>query len=286
MTRWEYTTNQDSFFDFCLCEYKPKVPYENKFRSVNLLYHTFEQQGIDDRIFEIIRRIRQAVGISNTIWGVKFSDNALSWEFYFLDYRKRNRERSITTLLRAIEPILPCDIPANEDLDYFQFSIDIDAVLVSQKRSIDEIHVYFANPTAWITSGASYSFTKNGGRLENFYFFFNARKHLGRIIEKIRSSAFVDPEKTDTQSILWPELMECRTICVANKPYNDGVYYSGLTVDQFLFFLEKMKYPEESISFVKDNRSRMDHLLYDVSIDYKIEGHEPVVVKSGYYGHF
>lgn len=286
MDRWEYTSNQDLFFNYCLYEYKPRVPYENKFRSVNLLYHTFELLGADGRIFEVIQRIRQAVGMSNTVWGVKFSANALSWEFYFYDYRRRGRERSITMLLQAIEPFIPCELRANENLNYFMFSIDINALLVSRKRNLDEIHVYIGNPASTVSSGISYSFTKNGRRLENFYFFFDAKKHLDQIIEKIYSSAFLDPAKTSIDYFLWPELKNCSTICVANKQKNDCIYFSGITVDQFLFFLIRMQYPGEIISFVKDNRSRLDHLLYDVGIDYRIEGNDLVIVKSGYYGHF
>jgi predicted transcriptional regulator len=286
MDRWEYTSNQDLFFNYCLYEYKPGVPYENKFRSVNLLYHTFELEGVDGRIFEVVRRIRQAVGVSNTVWGVKFGANGLSWEFYFYDYRRRSRERSITALLQGIEPLIPCEIQANENLNYFMFSIDIDALLVSGGRTLDEIHVYIGNPASTVSSGISYSFSKNGRRLENFYFFFDPKKQMDQILGKIYSSAFFDASKTDIDHVLWPELVSCNTICVANKQKNDCVYFSGITVDQFLLFLTKMKYPGEIISFVKDNRAGLDHLLYDVGIDYKIEGNDLVTVKSGYYGYF
>jgi hypothetical protein len=284
--RWELTTDQDVFFNYCLWEYTPRAPYRNKFRSVNLLYHTFDLTRVDDRVFELVRRIRQALGISHTVWGVKFAENSIRWEFYFYDYRRRSRERSITLLLQAVQPFVHCDVKVNENLHYFMFSIDIDALLVSGRRDLDEIHMYIGNPGSAVSSGISYSLTKSGRRLENFYFFFDPKQHRNEIIGKICCSAFIDPPGIDIDHILWPELVNCNTICLANKQKNDCIYFSGITVDQFLFFLTRMKYPREIISFVNENRSRLDHLLYDVGIDYKIEGNDLVIVKSGYYGNF
>lgn len=286
MDRCERTAKKDRFFDYCLYEYRPSVPYEHKFRSINLLYHTFDLMKIDGRIFEVVREIKQAVGEFNTVWGVKFSGNSLCWEFYFYDYRRQDRERSITALLQAVAPVIPCTIRAEENLNYFMFSIDIDASLAAGERNLDEIHVYIGNPASTVSSGISYSVTENGRKLENFYFFFDPRQHLDQIIGKLYSSAFFDPAKKDINHVLWPELVNCNTICVANKQKNDCIYFSGITIDQFLFFLVKMRYPAEIISFMKDNRSSLDHLLYDVGIDFRTEGDDLVIVKSGYYGYF
>jgi hypothetical protein len=37
---------------------------------------------------------------------------------------------------------------------------------------------------------------------------------------------------------------------------------------------------------VEENRTKLDHLLYDVGIDYRMEGDKLVILKSGYYGTF
>jgi hypothetical protein len=37
---------------------------------------------------------------------------------------------------------------------------------------------------------------------------------------------------------------------------------------------------------VEENRGKLDHLYYDVGFDYKMEGNELVLLKSGYYGIF
>jgi hypothetical protein len=284
--RPEYTTRQDVFFDYCLWEYRPAVPYENKFRSSNLLFHAFDLSGVDERAFDLIRRIREAVGVSRTVWGVKQSGQRRAWEFYFYDYRRRERQRSISLILDAIRPLIPCTITANENLFYFMFSIDINNDLIAGSRELDEIHMYIGNPGSTVSSGICYSLTGRGRSLENFYFFFDAKKQMEDIIAKLACSAHIDTTKIDIAQILWPELKDCKTIVVANKQKNDCIYFSRIDVDQFIFFLKRLNYDDETVSFVERNRSGLDHLLYDVGFDYRMEGRDLVILKSGYYGTF
>ena len=286
MDRLEYTTEQDLFFDFCLWEYRPVVPYENKFKSANLLFHSFNVTGVHERIFELVQAIREGIGVSRTVWGVKQSGKDISWEFYFYDYRRRERESSITKLLDVISPFTCCRIKANENNNYFMFSIDINDDFIAGTRDLEEIHMYIGNPGSTVSSGICYSLTVRGTRLENFYFFFDAKKEMNEIIDKAACSAYIDSTKTDIDQVLWPELRDCKVIVVANKQRNDAVYFSGIDVDQLIFFLKRMNYPGEIVSFVEENRSKLDHLKYDVGFDYKMEGQDLIILKSAYYGFF
>jgi hypothetical protein len=47
-----------------------------------------------------------------------------------------------------------------------------------------------------------------------------------------------------------------------------------------------MRYPTGLVSFIEENRSKLDHLLYDVGYDYKMDGKDLMILKSGYYGIF
>lgn len=284
--RLEYTTNQDIFFDYCLWEYKPVVPFDNKFRSVNLLFHSFDVMGVHERVFELVQTIREGIGASRTVWGVQQAGEDISWEFYFYDYRRKERKRSITKLLNIVRPFAPCEIKANENLHYFMFSIDIDNDLISGAGNLEEVHMYIGNPGSMVSSGICYALTNKGTRLENFYFFFDAKKHLDDIIAKIACSSFVDTTEVGIDRILWPELKDCKVIVVANKPKNDCIYFSRVNIDQFIFFLKRMNYRKEMILFVEENRPRLDHLLYDVAFDYRMEGQELMILKSAYHGFF
>jgi hypothetical protein len=284
--RLEYTTAQDEYFDYCLWEYRPIASYENKFRSVNLLFNSFQVTGIDERVFSLVQAIREGFGLSRTVWGLKHLGNTIGWEFYFYDYKRRERERSISRLLDIIRPFAPCEIEPNENYHYFMFSIDINDEIVSGTKDLEEIHMYIGNPGSTVSSGICYSLTNRGTKLENFYFFFDAIKEQREIVTKIMCSAHIDTTKIKMDQILWPELRDCRVIVVANKQQNDAIYFSRINVDQLIFFLKRMSYPGELVSFVEENRSNLDHLLYDVGIDYRMDGNELVFLKSGYYGIF
>ena len=106
------------------------------------------------------------------------------------------------------------------------------------------------------------------------------------IVSKATCSAHIDTTQIHIDQILWPELRDCEIIVAANKQENDSVYFSRINVDQFIFFLKRMSYPEKIVTFVEENRSGLDHLLYDVGFDYRMEGQELKILKSGYYGFF
>lgn len=281
----ERVSAQDVFYDFCLWEYQPVIPYENKFRSANLLFHSFDVAGGNARFFELVQTIRLGIGLSRTVWGVKWTGQEIRWEFYFYDYRRKNRERSISKLLEVIRPLIACNIKVNELFHYFMFSLDICDDIISGTRSIDEIHMYIGNPGSTVSSGICYALTGSGTKLENFYFFFDAKRQMKEILSKAACSAFID-YGVNLDQIIWPEMRNCKVIVVANKQQNDSVYFSGINVDQLIFFLKRMRYPIELISFIQQNRGVLDHLQYDVGYDYRMEGKDLVMLKSGYYGIF
>jgi hypothetical protein len=286
MTKREQMTDGDLFFNYCLWDYEPVASWEGKWRSSNLLFHSFEHAGADARMLDLVRLLRETIGPSMTVWGVKWAARRIGWEYYFYDYRRRERERSATKVLRGMEPLVRSSIGLNEKHHYFMFSLDIDDALVSGARGVDEIHMYIGNPGSDVSSGICYAVTPAGSRLENFYFFFDARRQQQDILNKLGCSAQVDQEVVELGEILRPELRECRTICLANKQRTDCIYFSGITVDQLIFFLNWQGYPRPICSFVEQNRSRLDHLLYDVGFDYRMEGNRLLIEKSGYYGTF
>lgn len=281
----EYTEPGDPFYDFCLWEYDPVVHPQDKIRSVNLLLHSFAFAGVSERAFELVETLRREMGMFQTVFGIKQIDGRLRWEFYFYDYRRRNRQRSMTRVIEALRSLHRCNVEPNENLHYFMFSLDIDHDLLMGVRDIDEVHMYIGAPGSNVSSALCYSVTPDLSRLENFYFFFDA-KQIEEIIKKIAWSAHVDTTLVDVNSILMPQLKECKVIVIANKQQNDAVYFSRIRIEQLLFFLKMLRYPQPLIAFMEENQGRLDHLLYDVGFDYRMQGKDLVILKSGYYGIF
>jgi hypothetical protein len=51
-------------------------------------------------------------------------------------------------------------------------------------------------------------------------------------------------------------------------------------------FFERVGYPPSLLALAHDHRARLDHMLYDVGIDYRVEGGAVRILKSGFYGVF
>jgi hypothetical protein len=286
MKTLEYAQAEDTYCDFMLWEYKPVASTARKLRTATLLFHSFEVAGFAPRVLDWVQAIRDGIGELNTVWGVKQVGGRLAWEFYFYDYRRQQRQRSMTWLKDVVRPFAGCRVPVNEQLPYFMFSIDIDELLVTGARNIEEIHMYIGNTGSTVSSGICYSLKESGTQLENFYFFFDPRTEMEKIAGKAGCSAHVDESGTNLDQILWPELRNCNVIILANKQNNDGVYFSRINIEQLIFFLNRLGYPREICRFIEERRAELDHQLYDVGFDYRVEGGKVVVLKSGYYGLF
>jgi hypothetical protein len=284
--RFEYATSQDPSLNYCLWPYQAPGPAEDKFRSVNLLYQTFAHAGIDATAFAIVDAIRDEIGPFKTVFGIKLASGRLAWEFYFYDYKRRKRAVSISRVLRAIHHYMPTSIQPNENLPYFMFSLDLNDALATRTALLDVIHMYVGNPGSQVSSGIAYAVREDSIALENFYFFFDARTQLADAAGKIGSTAVLDDTVVQIDAVLRPELRRCQTICIANKQSHDCIYFSGVDLSQLQWFLEWLRYPPAVTEFVRINRSNLDHLLFDVGFDYRMEGDQLRIIKSGYYGVF
>ena len=153
--RFEYATAQDPALNYCLWSYPAPSPAEDKFRSINLLFHSFEHAGIDRRAFDVADAIRDGIGPFRTVFGVKSIGGPLAWEYYFYDYRRRHRQVSISRVLEAIRPYMPTAVIANENLPYFMFSLDMNEALVTGRAPLDVIHMYVGNPGSTVSSNTA-----------------------------------------------------------------------------------------------------------------------------------
>ena len=282
----ERTDANERYVDYCLWEYPPFRPHAGKFRSVNLMLSTLEHTGLLEPGVKLIQALREGVGVDLTVVGVKYKDGVIGWELYFYDYKRRQRKLSMGRAIQALWPIAECTVVPNESLHYFMFSLDVDAALLEGRRTLDQIHMYIGNPGSSVSSGICYSLTPGETRLENFYFFFDAKKELDEIRAKIICSAHVDLVQMSLDEVLWPELLDTRVIVVANKQGADGIYFSGINVDQLILFLKRMSYPAPLVAFIVNNRASLDHMQYDVGFDYRLVDGKLHILKSGYYAVF
>jgi hypothetical protein len=276
VNKLEKTSKNEKFYDYCYYEYKPNSVFFNKLNSSNLLFNSFKNSNCSSKFYDFVKLIRNHFGINRTVFGVKLIDNKLYWEFYFYNWMKKNNLINITNFFKICKSVFQTKIEMNENVPYFMFSVDVTENLLL-KAQLDGIHVYI---------DGSYLLSENGFILENHYNFYNPFVKINELINDIKTSVFVDFEKIDLSEILWPELINCYSICRARKKSCDCVYFSRVNIDQFLFFLKKIKYPNNLIDFIVKNKLKLDHLLFDVGFDYVMENNKLKIIKSGYYGIF
>jgi hypothetical protein len=280
----ERTTPRDRYADYCLWDYPPVAPPAGKLRSANLLWRAIEAAGGGAGLARACIALREALGPFQTVYGVKKIGDRLSFEFYFYDYARLDRQVSIARVLEILSPFVNAPLNYPEGRPYFMFSIDLDDDVASRRRPLDIVNVYVGNPGSSVSSGICYEFSNTGLRLANFYFFFDARKEMNDIIAKVSCSAHHDLRGLPISAILRPDLLKCEVIVVANKKYNDGVYFSRIKVDPLIAFLEHEGFPPALIAFAKRHRHDLDHMLYDVGLDYVVEGGVVKITKSAFYG--
>lgn len=284
----EYAAPDDPALDFCLWPYQPPVPADDKLRSLTLLMLTFELCGVAAAGREVVETLRRGIGPFTTVWGVKWIDGRLKWEFYFYDYRRLERERSMTRVFDVLRPLISSRVKPNEAHPYFMFSIDFTEDTLTGRAGFNDAHMYIGNPGSAVSSGIAYTVGANPDEniLENFYFFFDAARQMDEVLGKLLCSAYLEPRAFDVDALLWPDLRECQTLVVANKRYNDALYFSRIDVRQLAIFLERLGYPAPLGALAREERARLDHMLYDVGIDYRVENGNVRILKSGFYGVF
>jgi hypothetical protein len=280
----EHASPRDRYADYCLWDYEPVAPTDGKLRCANLLWRSIDAAGGGDRLKTALMSLREKLGPFRTVFGVKKFADRLSFEFYFYDYARLERDVSIAKVLEILSPFVDCPLKYSEGRPYFMFSIDLDEDITAGRRPLDTINVYMGNPGSNVSSGICYEFSKTGLRLANFYFFFNARTEMSDIVAKVNCSAHHDLRGSPVKAILRPDLLDCEVIVVANKKFNDGVYFSRIKIDPLIGFLETERFPKELVDFAREYRDGLDHMLYDVGIDYAIVDGTVKVVKSAFYG--
>ncbi|HKS88258.1 MAG TPA: hypothetical protein VJR70_02340 [Stellaceae bacterium] len=249
-----------------------------------MLWQSMEAAGGMPRLAAACRALRDALGPGQTVFGVKNFGGRLRFEFYFYDYARLQRAVSITRVRAILAPLVRCALPPLEGRPYFMFSIDLDEEIVAGERPLDTINIYIGNPGSSVSSGICYEQSASGLRLANLYYFFDARREMDDVAAKVGCSVHHDLGGYPLNAVLRPELLDCAVIVVANKRFGDGVYFSRIPVAGLIGFVEQERFPSDLVAFVRDHRDDLDHLLYDVGIDYVVEAGMVRVTKSAFYG--
>ncbi len=275
----------DAFFDYCHYAYEPEISPAGKLHSIAIFDRALEAAEAPSGWIALIDDLRREIGKDRTVWGVKLLDGRLYVELYFYNYGRLDPKVTPSAVFAALGHEFEVRIPNVDARRYFMFSIDIGPEAWSTRR-LENVHLYVHDIQERPTS-LCYSVSTAGVVLENHYAFYRPALELEALEFKVLDSVVVDFTRAKLADILLPDLLAgAKSVCIANKPRADAVYYSGISIDQLIEFLSGFGYPEPLVGYVRENRSDLAHLQFDVGWDYR-SGARPIdLVKSGFYGTF
>lgn len=274
----------EAYADFCLWPVDPvQAPANDAVQAVSLLFAGADAAGCLPRYQELVRALRAGVGPYRTVWGLKWTGQALGCELYFYDYERLERRLPFQRIAAILAPHIAIPDVVDERLPYFMASAEIPMRPDMFPFDADGVDIYVGNPGSSVSSGICYRAGRSGCELKNFYFFFDRRRDWDEIVRKAACSAQVPLPGFPIETILPAWLTDCRIIVVANKRQCDAVYFSGITVDQLIRFMTELSYPAPLIAYVREARARLAHLRFDVGFDYRMADGRISIVKSGVY---
>lgn len=276
-----FTTDEDRYFDYCLQPYDPLRDPRGKLRSEVLLWNSLDVAGAAPSLDAALRAVQLCAGRDMTVVGIKHHEGRIWWELYFYDRLKEDAAVRATSIIESVSPWFDVRPRPRESVPYFMFSFDV-LPETAEGGTVDVVNLYL--PYYQVQGGRSYKMWEDRMEMDNVYRFLHPKLEIRQILHEIRQSVFVDFDRVSLSRMLLPELIDCNRICVAKKRFADAVYYSGIDVGQLLFFLRRFDYPEAIESFVAANRGALDHLRFDVGIDYTMQTDGSVIMtKSSYY---
>ena len=276
------------YYDYCHNPYLPIASTKGKFSPNALLNNSLLESSFSEQFILFIKVIIKAIGPWNTVWGVKLNRGVLTWELYFYNHQSKDSLKKVTSLLKVFSACfkVPDFRKINlERMPYFMWSVDIDQNIL-KSRQMQGLHIYIPGRSD-ACQGNSYFCNDTGFVLENHYDFFRLPRETYKFIDRVKHSIVLGSESSlFMKNDLVKRLMLCHEICFANKRTQEGVYFSRINVDQLIYFLEWFAYPSFIVDFIKANKHRLNHLLYDVAFDCTIVSGKIKFGKSSYYGVF
>ena len=298
MDKLEYQNINDKFYNFGSSEYVPLTSdITNKLKSNNILMNL-----IDIKYKDMFNMLRRAFGDDKVTWGIKNVNGKLEFELYFYSFLLNLRDSKF-----IVDKFL--DLPDfDSDIPFIMWSVDINDNLkqdINFYRGYSDFrkHIGSVDANLLLLLAKSYSYNGESYKEQNTYYFWkDSLENIGIIKAKIFNSPFVS-ENINVDDILIPEFLEWYEtnmglissshsingkneygIVTSNKEDCSSIYYMALNVDMLLIFLKRFNYPQNQIDFIEFNKDKLNHLLYDISFNYRVENNKLKILKSGYYG--
>jgi hypothetical protein len=274
-------TRDDHHFDLSFVRYKPLRPLEGKFKAETLLWHSLREAGLLDSWRAPLQAIQAEVGRARAIWGVVQDAGHCSWELRLL----AENGDLIEQLRRTLAPWLRFAPGLVDPGDYHVLSFRFDAQTLAH-GSIDsvELHRRGEHPREMTVV----SLGPAPAPEPSHYVVFEAKREIDEVLPRIQASRVIDfaTHKQLLGRVLIPELFACRRLHIGPGAELDSLVFSGINVEQLLWFTRRFGFPAATVALLDTQREGFEHLLFDVQLRYRFNAQQTTIahVTAGYYG--
>lgn len=271
-------TLRDSLFH----EYVPRAPTVGKWRPHALLEESTRSEAVGEHVRDLSMAFRSRFGADRTVWRVVSArDGDLSWEF--------NWFRPILDPPASLEIIDEClTMSAFKTISWPDVHPFTGVTLVI--RSDQPGPRYHADlQLLWgEASGAAAQVVRVVPH--------NGAKEIVEILHPYESPVSIeDLGRTAAGSFNagadclhlfdgWKVFEGASAAAVGYGMRDDTLYLVGIDYDAFLSFLDQTDFDASLRSRFRSNQGNLDHLAYDVSMSYVVQGSNLMVTRSSFYG--
>ncbi len=281
----DVATDRDRHINLGFEAYRPVRPLVDKVRAENLLWHSLLHAGVLARWDDPLHAIQRRLGRDRSVWGifVDLDGGALSWELRLLNVDTDSPLGVFGIVRDTLAPWVEL-APGLEDVPpYVVLALRFDA---RTQGRIDTVELHERHPDSRELSVFRMGLGER--TLVSRDVVLEPKRHIEEVLPLIKRSEFVDfsADKRMLGRVLIPELFACRRLHISKRHGRDALAFSGVNIEQLVFTYKRFEFPAAMLGFLTAHQARLEHLLFDVSVEYRSNGGRIVYPRVGYHGSF
>jgi hypothetical protein len=280
-------TDRDRHINLGFEAYRPVRPLVDKVRAENLLWHSLLHAGVLDRWDDPLHAIQRLVGRDRSVFGIfhELDAGGLAWELRLLNTEARSPLGVLGSVREVLGPWIELAPGLTEAPPYAVIGLRFDGQTMARGK-LETVDLHERQPgtrelLVYRTGPTERTLVSRDVVLE-------PKRHIDEVLPLIKASEFVDfaADKRLLGRVLIPELFACRRLHVSKRPSCDALAFSGVNIEQLLFTYKRFEFPAALLGFLTAHQAQLEHLLFDVAVEYRGDGRRIVYPRVGYYGSF
>lgn len=282
-------TERDRHITLGFEAYRPVRPLVDKIRAENLLWHSLRHAEMEDPWRPALRAIQARVGRDRSSFGVFFdrARQALAWELRVLNSPGSEGDPLgvLAEVREAVAPWFALAPGLDRAPPYAILGLRFDGSdeTVNSDRRIETVELHARLPEA-----RTLEVHRTGAGVRERVstdVVLEPKRDIDQVLPAIKSSAFVDfaEDRRLLGRVLVPELFACRRLYISKRRDCDAIGFSGVNIEQLLFAHIRFEFPPPLIQFLRDHRDALEHLLFDVTVEYLQRDGDLVHTRCGFH---